>query len=84
MENALSSYLHETIRNASLTASVAQNRRAATLVKQQYDNGYASFLDVLVAEGNLLIAESNQAASDFSLRNDLVNIYAAAGGGWGN
>lgn len=84
MEDALSSYLHETIRNASLTASVAQNRRAATLVKQQYDNGYASFLDVLVAERNLLIAESNQASSDFRLRNDLVNIYAAAGGGWGD
>ena len=38
--------------------------------------------DVLVAERNLLIAESSLASSNFSLRNDLVNIYAAAGGGW--
>jgi multidrug efflux system outer membrane protein len=82
MEDALSSYLHETIRNASLTAGAAQNRKAAALVKLQYKNGYASFLDVLIAERNLLIAESSQASSDFSLRNDLVNIYAAAGGGW--
>ncbi len=78
----LSGYLHETTRNASLAASVAQNRKAATLVKQKYDNGYASFLDVLVVERNLLIAESSQASSDSSLRNDLANIYAAAGGGW--
>jgi multidrug efflux system outer membrane protein len=84
MENALSSYLHETTRNASLTAGVAQNRKAAALVRQQYNNGYASFLDVLVAERNLLIAESSQSSSDFSLRNDLVNIYVAAGGGWGD
>jgi multidrug efflux system outer membrane protein len=82
MENALSGYLHETTRNVSLAAGVAQNRKAATLVKQKYGNGYASFLDVLVVERNLLIAESSQASSDSSLRNDLVNIYAAAGGGW--
>lgn len=84
METALSSYLNETTRNASLTAGVAQNCKAAALARQKYDNGYASFLDVLVAERNLLIAESSLASSDFSLRNDLVNIYAAAGGGWGD
>ncbi len=82
METALSGYLHETIRNASLTASVNQNRKAAAFVTQKYDNGYASFLDVLDAERNLLIAESSQVSSDFSLRNNLVNIYVAAGGGW--
>lgn len=82
MEDALSGYLHETIRNASLTASVEQNRNAAALVKQKYNNGYASFLDVLVAECNLLIAESGQVSSDYGLRNHLVNVYTAAGGGW--
>jgi NodT family efflux transporter outer membrane factor (OMF) lipoprotein len=82
MENALSGYLHETARNAALAGSVAQNRKAAELVRQQYANGYAGLLDVLVAERNLLDAESGQAASDISMRNDLVSIYAAAGGGW--
>jgi multidrug efflux system outer membrane protein len=82
MENALSSYLHETLRNASLRAGVAQSSTADTLVKQQHDNGYASFLDVLVADRNLLIAESSQTPSNLLLRIDLVNIYAAAGGGW--
>ena len=82
MENALSSYVHETARNTSLGDAVIQNRKAAELSKQQYSNGYTSLLDVLVAERNLLDAESSRAASDTFLRKDLVNIYAAAGGGW--
>lgn len=82
MENALSNYIHETTRNASLATGVAQNRKAADLAQQQYTNGYTALLDVLVVQRNLLDAEAAQAASDASLRIDLVNIYAAAGGGW--
>jgi len=82
MENALSGYLHETTRNAALTTGVGQNRKAADLALQQYTNGYTGLLDVLVAVRNLLDAEAGLAASDANLRNDLVNIYAAAGGGW--
>jgi multidrug efflux system outer membrane protein len=82
MENALSSYLRETARNASLTTSVDQNRKASDLAEQQYTNGFTSLLDLLVAERDLLDAEASQAASDASLRKDLVAIYTAAGGGW--
>lgn len=82
MENALSGYLHETARNASLTNGVEQNRRAADLAMEQYRNGYTGLLDVLIAVRNRLDSEASLAASDASLRNDLVNIFAAAGGGW--
>ena len=82
MENALSGYLNETTRNASLAAEVRQNRKAADLAMQQYKNGYTGLLDVLVAVRDLLDSESSLAASDASLRNDLVNVYTAAGGGW--
>jgi multidrug efflux system outer membrane protein len=82
MENALSAYLSETTRNARLTAAADQSRQAATLVHQQYDSGYASFLDVLDAERTQLAAQSARSASDFALRENLVNVYAAAGGGW--
>ncbi len=82
MENALSGYLHETGRNASLTTAVAQNQKAADLAQQQYSSGFTDLLDVLVVQRNLLDAESSQAASDYNLRRDLVNIYTAAGGGW--
>ena len=82
MEGALSRYLRETTRNASLAAAVAQNRQAEDLARQQYGNGFTSLLDLLVAQRNLLDAEAGQAASDANLRNDLVAIYTAAGGGW--
>lgn len=82
MENALSSYLHETARNASLVDGVRQNRKAVDLAVQQYTNGYTGLLDVLVAVRNALDAEASLASSDAGLRNDLVNIYTAAGGGW--
>lgn len=82
MENALSSYIHETVRNAALTAGVAQNRKATALAKEQYRNGYTGLLDLLVEQRNLLDAEANQAASDTNLRKYLVDIYTAAGGGW--
>jgi multidrug efflux system outer membrane protein len=82
METALSSYLRETTRNVSLSTAVAQDRRAAELARQQYTNGFTSLLDVLVAERDLLAAEANQAASDATLRKNLVAIYTAAGGGW--
>jgi outer membrane protein TolC len=81
MQDALSSYFHETARNSSLATGVAQNRRAE-LARQQYTDGYTGLLDVLVVQRNLLDAEAAQAASDASLRSDLVNIYAAAGGAW--
>ncbi|MDP9127523.1 MAG: efflux transporter outer membrane subunit, partial [Pseudomonadota bacterium] len=82
MENALSGYVHETSRNAALTTAVAQNQKAAELAQQQYKNGYTGLLDVLVAQRNLLDAQSSQMASNIRLRNDLVTIYTAAGGGW--
>ena len=83
MENALSGYGHEAARNVSLTTGVAQNRRAVDLAQQQYASGYTGLLDLLVSQRNLLEAEAAQASSDASLRRDLVAIYAAAGGGWG-
>lgn len=82
MQNALSGYMHETTRNVSLAAAVTQNQRAVDLANEQYASGTTGLLDVLVAERNLLDAQAAQAASDASLRTDLVNIYTAAGGGW--
>lgn len=82
MENALSGYVRETTRNASLATGVAQNRRAEELARLQYANGFTGLLDLLVAQRNLLDAEASAAASDANLRKDLVAVYAAAGGGW--
>jgi outer membrane protein TolC len=82
MEDALSNYGRETVRYSSLSDSVEQNRKATDLAQQQYTGGFTSLLDVLVAQRDLLTAESSQAESDANLRKDLVSIYTAAGGGW--
>jgi len=82
MENDLTSYKNEVMRNRLLRASVTQNNKAASLAQEQFKGGYTGLLDVLVAQGNLLDAESALADSDTALRKDLVNIYTASGGGW--
>jgi outer membrane protein TolC len=82
MENALSRYAHETRRHDDLDLAAQQNRRAVTLANQQYKAGYSGLLDLLVAQHDALEAESSLAASNAQLRESLVTIYAAAGGGW--
>lgn len=82
MENALTNYLNETLRNGSLTDAVTHNHQALDLANQQYTNGYTNLLDVLIVQRNALEAESIEAESHYKLRKDLVNIYTAAGGGW--
>ncbi len=82
MENALSSYLYETTRNASLIKGMEHTNKAATLAKQYYDAGYTGLLEVLIADKNLLDAELAVTISEIALRKNLINIYTAAGGGW--
>ena len=82
MEDALSLYLNETVRERELAAAAAQNRKSVDLAEQQYKAGYSGLLDLLDAQRSELAAESSLATSDFALRQQLVHIYTAAGGGW--
>lgn len=82
METALSRYINETQRNRALTDAAARSSKAAQLAKQQYREGESGLLDLLIVERDALAAESAQATSDSALRQQLVAIYAAAGGGW--
>jgi NodT family efflux transporter outer membrane factor (OMF) lipoprotein len=82
MENALSSYGRETERNASLRRSVNAADKAQRIAREQYRAGSVNLLDVLIAQRDALNAEAALATSDAQLREDLVHIYTAAGGGW--
>jgi len=82
MENDLTSYKNEVVRNGLLRNSVDQNKKAAELAQQQFKSGFIGLLDLLVAQGNVLAAESELADSDTFLRKYLVGIYTASGGGW--
>jgi multidrug efflux system outer membrane protein len=82
MEDAITLYLNETTRQRALADAAAQDQRAVALADQQYKAGYSGLLDLLVAQRDELAAESGLAASNALLRENLVRIYTAAGGGW--
>jgi NodT family efflux transporter outer membrane factor (OMF) lipoprotein len=82
METALSRYLNEGQRNRALAEATTRSNASLTLARRQYREGESALLDLLIVERDALAAESAQATSDAALRQQLVAIYAAAGGGW--
>ena len=52
------------------------------LARLRYDNGYASYLEVLYAESRLYSSELTQTQTQGTLFQALVNLYKAMGGGW--
>ena len=82
VENACAAYGADQDRHAWLDATVAQNRDAWMLVRQRYDGGIASFIEVLDAERTLQQNELYLAESTTAVGNDLVRLYRALGGGW--
>jgi len=68
--------------------SEAQRRRVqalrdyARLSRLRFDNGYASYLEVLYAENELFSAELTAVRSSADRLTEYVNVYKAMGGGW--
>ncbi|WP_256870503.1 TolC family protein [Chromobacterium haemolyticum] len=48
----------------------------------RYDNGYASYLDVLDAQRNSFQAELGLVSAKLDQLNAVVDLYKALGGGW--
>lgn len=84
VENALVAYYAEQDRLRTLQEAVAADRQAVELANERYRRGLTTFLDVLTAENSLLSAQRSLSLSRASLLNDLVALYKALGGGWGN
>jgi multidrug efflux system outer membrane protein len=57
-------------------------REYVRLARLRYDNGYASYLEVLYAENSLYASELTHTQSQAALFQALVNVYKAMGGGW--
>jgi outer membrane protein, multidrug efflux system len=57
-------------------------REYVRLARLRYDNGYASYLEVLYAENSLYASELTHTQSQGALFQALVNVYKAMGGGW--
>jgi multidrug efflux system outer membrane protein len=61
---------------------VAALREYARLSRLKFDNGYASYLEVLYAENELFSAELTAVSSQAGRYTQIVNVYQAVGGGW--
>lgn len=66
----------------TLTIAVDNLRKATELARLRYENGYASYLDVLDAERSLFDAEVQLANVHTSHLSAIVQVCMALGGGW--
>jgi multidrug efflux system outer membrane protein len=63
-------------------AQVEAARKALMLSKSRYDNGYTSYLEVLIAEQNTLSAEFDYSTTQKEILNAYLLAYKSFGGGW--
>jgi len=61
---------------------VASLREYARLGRVRFNNGYASYLEVLYAQNELFAAELAAISVSGERYTQLVNVYKALGGGW--
>ena len=64
------------------TRRVTALREYARLSRLRFDNGYASYLEVLYAENELFSGELTAVRSQAERFTQLVSVYQAVGGGW--
>jgi multidrug efflux system outer membrane protein len=67
---------------AAQTKRVAALREFARLSRLKFDNGVASYIEVLIAENELFAAELAAVRTRADSYVQLVNVYQAMGGGW--
>jgi len=82
VDDALVSHHSSRKRVASRKRQVEALQQYVRLSRLRYDNGYASFLEVLDAERSLFDAELAYSQSQGDVFSSLVAIYKAIGGGW--
>ena len=82
VDDALTAYSAEQLRQRQLATAVSQSSRTLDLARQQYVQGLATFLDVLTAERTLYSAQRSYADSTTTISTNLVQLYKALGGGW--
>jgi outer membrane protein, multidrug efflux system len=82
VENALLGIKSYQAEYAARLRQVAAARKALMLTKAKYDNGYSSYLDVLIAESYAFDAEMFLSMTRAQQLGATVSLYRALGGGW--
>lgn len=81
VETSLVMYLKEQERNEALRKAFASDQSAVRLARLRYEAGTSDLLEVLTVERNLLQSESDLAVSDHLVRQRVVSLHIATGGG---
>jgi NodT family efflux transporter outer membrane factor (OMF) lipoprotein len=81
-EDAMTRFVREQSRRASLLEAAAQARLSVELARSQYTEGLSDFQAVLVSERSLAELEDALASSEAAVATHLVALYKALGGGW--
>jgi NodT family efflux transporter outer membrane factor (OMF) lipoprotein len=82
VENTLTAYAEEQLRNERLSDAVDAAVLAEELASQQYSAGLTDFTTVLDAQRSLLSFDDQLALSDGTVTSNLIRLYKALGGGW--
>jgi multidrug efflux system outer membrane protein len=82
VEDALTAQMRTREQIEAQAREVEAYRNYAKTALLRYDNGYSSYLEVLVAEQNLFSSELAYTQAQGVLFQALVNLYKAMGGGW--
>ena len=82
VENSVSSYGAEQVRQHALQKAAEANQHSLGLAQQRYKAGLSSFLDVLDAERRLYASQTEVARSSVTIGTNLIAIYKSLGGGW--
>jgi outer membrane protein, multidrug efflux system len=82
VDNALASYrtLDEEHHQRKLQVDAAS--KALILSQARYDNGYTSYLEVIIMQTNLFDAQLLESTTQQQKLNAVVSLYKALGGGW--
>lgn len=82
VESSLIAYANEEIRQAHLTKSLEENKKALDLNTDLFQAGLSNFSPVLQTDELVLTDQDNVIQSKQTLMTDLISLYKALGGGW--
>jgi len=83
VENALIASSKEQEHRDRLIEAVTASRKAVDLATRLYTEGQTDFLNVLAAQRTLYTSEDALVQSNRTVSTNLVALYKALGGGWG-
>jgi len=82
VDNALASYRNLNEEHAARKLQVEAATKALVLSQARYDNGYTSYLEVIIMQTNLFDAQLFESTALQEKLNSIVSLYKALGGGW--